>query len=61
MSLRRLTLALVTGVTVLALGAGPAMAKELRVDNGGVQCPNVDYNTIQEAVWSAPGFVDTVI
>jgi len=53
MSLRSLTLALVTGVAVMALGAGPAMAKEFRVDDDGAQCPDRDFNSIQAAVNAA--------
>jgi parallel beta-helix repeat protein len=53
---RKLALVLVTGASALALSAGPAMAKELRVDDNGAQCPKADFTTIQAAVTAAqPG------
>lgn len=52
----RLTLALATGVTAMALSAAPAMAKELRVDDDGAQCPNATFTSVQAAVTAAaPG------
>jgi len=40
----------------MALGAGPAMAKEIRVDDDGAQCPNATQTSIQAAVTAAdPG------
>jgi parallel beta-helix repeat protein len=48
---------LVAGAVVV-LGAGPALAKELRVSNNG-SCPNAQFPTIQAAV-DAAGPNDTV-
>ena len=55
---RVLLTALATAGASLALGAAPALAKELRVSNNN-SCPNAAYTTIQSAVTAAgPG--DTV-
>lgn len=56
MSVRRLAVASLTSVALLALGAGPAMAKQLRVDDDGAQCRDADFTSIQAAVTAAsPG------
>ena len=60
MSARRFTLALATGVTVLALGAGPAMAKEFRVDDDGAQCPNAGLRRRSRRAVNASGPGDKI-
>ena len=57
--MKRMLLAGLIMVGALALGASPALAKELRVDDDKAQCPNAQYTTIQSAV-DAAGQNDTV-
>ena len=53
---KRGKLPVLVAVTALALGATPAAAKELRVDDDQAQCPTAPFTSIQAAVTAAsPG------
>ena len=43
------------GISVFALGASPAMAKEFEVDDNRVECKKADFTSIQAAVTAAAG------
>src|SRR4051812_30293092 len=48
--LRRFAVLAALSAAVFAVAAGSAMAKELRVDDDGVQCKNADSTTINGAI-----------
>jgi parallel beta-helix repeat protein len=59
MSARRIAVAFAAAIGLMAFAAGPALAKELRVDDNKVECPKAEFTSVQAAV-AASGPNDTV-